>query len=209
VKKYNGASAVLLLGSKSASRQMLLRQAQIPFLCVEQNADETACDWNLPLIQLVNAIALYKMEHVILQPGKHEGDICFVLTADTMSQDQDGTIRGKPSDQRDAKTKIIAARNGVFLCTAFCLDKKVWQGGQWQCMHRINQQVTSEFYYDVPEAWMDLYLERSWGMNASGAIAVEGYGAQFLKTVSGSHSTIIGLPMFQVRQALEDLNFFQ
>ncbi|HXW86225.1 MAG TPA: Maf family protein [Candidatus Bathyarchaeia archaeon] len=200
---------VLLLGSKSASRQMLLKEAHIPFICIEQNADETACDWSLPLVELVNAIALHKMDHVVVPSGTQENEICFVLTADTMSEDKDGTIRGKPTDRADAIMKIKAARDGVFLCTAFCLDKKIWHHGQWNLVARINKQVTSEFFYYVPDEWIEEYLEKSWSMNASGAIAVEGYGGQFLKKVVGSYSTIVGLPLFELREAFEEISFFK
>src|SRR5579863_6185861 len=96
------AQYTLYFGSKSEPRKMLLEEARIPFTVVSQNADESQCDWGLPLPQLVLSIAIYKMQHVILPDGMHEGDICFVLTADTMSHDKMGTIHGKPVDRVDA-----------------------------------------------------------------------------------------------------------
>ena len=89
----------LLLGSKSPSRQMLLNDAQIPFTLVGQDADERQCGWAMPLTQLVATIARHKMEHVVLPAGGQEGAVCFVMTADTLSQDMDGTIHGKPDDK--------------------------------------------------------------------------------------------------------------
>ena len=47
----------LLLASKSQSRQRLLRDARIPFAIIEQEADESKCDWALPLEQVVQSIA--------------------------------------------------------------------------------------------------------------------------------------------------------
>jgi septum formation protein len=199
---------VLYFGSKSASRRMLLEEAQIPFVTVDQHADESQCDWGLPLPQLVLTIALYKMQHVILPDGKQEGDICFVLTADTMSHDKDGVIHGKPVDRDDAIKKIKLAATGSFLCTAFCIDRKVWKEGKWVIEERIADIVSAEFLYIVPDQWMDIYLEKTPFLDVSGAIAVEKFGNQFLKTVHGSYSTIIGLPVFEVRQALEKLGFF-
>ena len=123
------AKNVLYFGSKSQSRRMLLDESQIPFVTVNQDADESRCDWNLPLPQLVLSIALYKMQHVILPAGTSEGQVCFVLTADTMSHDAHGVVHGKPIDRADAIAKIKATAAGSFLCTAFCLDRKVWQSG--------------------------------------------------------------------------------
>src|SRR5436190_7364611 len=144
---------ILYFGSKSQSRRMLLDEAQIPYIVVEQNADETACDWGLPLPQLVLSIALYKMQHVILPNGIHNEDICFVLTADTMSHDKTGKINGKPIDKDDALAKMRSARDGSFLCTAFCLDKKIWRNEKWEIVERIANVVSSEFIYYVPERW--------------------------------------------------------
>lgn len=199
---------ILYFGSKSKPRRMLLEEAQIPFIVVDQSADETHCDWGLPLPQLVLSIALYKMQHVLLPDGKHEGDICFALTADTMSHDTTGRIHGKPVDRDDAIAKIKAARDGSFLCTAFCLDRKVWRQGKWEIDERIADVVSSQFVYYVADEWIDYYLEHTPYLDVSGAIAVENFGNQFLKTVNGSYATIIGLPLFEIRQALEKLRFY-
>jgi len=206
---------ILLFASKSQSRRMLLEEALISFVVIDQNADESECDWGLALPQLVLNIALHKMEHAVLPNGMHEGQICYVLTADTMSHDKMGTIHGKPIDRNDAISKIKAARTGSFLCTAFCLDKKVWQSslekkesGKWVVEERITDVVSAEFVYIIPDALIDTYLDNTPYLDVSGAIAVEKFGNQFLKTVHGSYSTIIGLPLFEVRQALEKLGFF-
>ncbi|HLJ31540.1 MAG TPA: Maf family protein [Candidatus Babeliales bacterium] len=199
---------ILYFGSKSQSRKMLLEESQIPFVVVDQNADETVCDWGLPLPQLVLSIALYKMQHVILPDGKHEGDICFVLTADTMSHDKMGVVHGKPVDRDDAIAKIKASAAGSFLCTAFCVDRKVWKQNAWVIEERIADVVSAEFIFLVPENWIDIYLAKTPYLDVSGGMAIEKYGNQFLKTVTGSYSTIIGLPLFEVREALEKLGFF-
>ena len=209
---------VLYFGSKSQSRRMLLEESQIPFITVNQDADESLCDWGLPLPQLVLSIALYKMQHVILPDGKHEGDRCFVLTADTMSHDKMGVVHGKPVDRADAIAKIKATAAGSFLCTGFCLDRKVWRPalqslgevgkGAWVIEERIADVVSAEFMFVVPDNWLDIYLEKTPFLDVSGGIAVEKFGNQFLKMVQGSYSTIIGLPLFEVREALEKLGFF-
>lgn len=198
---------ILLLGSKSASRQKLLNEAKIPFTLIEQDVDETKCDWALPLEQVVESIALYKMQHLILPEGK-EGDIAFVLTADTLSQDQEGSINGKPTDRTDAIAKIKAARNGSRLVTAFCLDKKIFRNNAWETEKRIVQCVHAEYQFLIPDHWIDIYIDNSPALNASNAIAIEDFGSPFLKTLTGSYSTIVGLPLYELREALESLDFF-
>lgn len=199
---------ILYLASKSISRQQLLKEAKIPFKLLSQSADEQACDWGLPLDKLVASIALHKMNQVLLPVGKQQ-EIIFVLTADTLSQDKDGAIQGKPKDKKDAIAKIKKARHGTRLCTAFYLDKKQFRQGKWHLLERVHQVIAAEYHFVVPDAWIDRYLQNTISLEVSNAIAIEVYGTQFLKEVRGSYSTIVGLPMFEVREALEKLGFFR
>lgn len=199
---------VLLLASQSASRKHLLTQACIPFSVIAQHADEQACNWNLPLNEVVTHIAEHKMNSVVLPLPKRTGEYIYVLTADTLSQDVNGTLNGKPVDRADAIEKIKVARAGARIATAFCLDKKIWNGVEWKIEKRIQQVVCANYVFAVPDAWINFYLDNSTGMQASCAITVEDLGAQFLQVVEGSYSTIIGLPMFELRQALETIGFF-
>lgn len=198
---------ILLLASKSHSRQKLMHEAQIPFSIIGQDADESQCDWSLPLEKVVRSIAHYKMEHAIMPQAK-EGDICFVLTADTLSQDLDGTINGKPENHDDAVRMIKSARQGSRLFTAFCLDRKKFVHNSWQTEARIESCVGARYIFDIPDAWIESYIKNTIALSASNAIVIDDFGAQFLKTVDGSYSTIIGLPMVELREALEKLEFF-
>jgi len=198
----------LLLASSSASRLELMRNSRIPFEVITQTADEAQCDWGLPLQQLTQNIALAKMEHAILPQGI-QGQICFVLTADTLGQDVHGVTHGKPTSYEDAVSKLKVARDGMLTCcTSFCLDKKIFVDGAWQLETRIVESVEGGLLFVVPDDWIEQYLQNSSALSASGAITIEGYGDMFLKSVSGSYSTIVGLPMFEVRQALSKLGFF-
>ena len=137
----------LFLGSKSHSRQELLKQANILFQLVDQDADETVCDWNRPFDEIVKTIALYKMEHVVLPAGEN-CDVCFVLTADTMTCNADGSINGKPVDRDDAMRMIKSASAGTITGTAFCLDKKIWRNGAWHTEQRIQRYAEGTCLFD-------------------------------------------------------------
>ena len=198
----------LLLGSSSKSRQMLLNEAMIPFKMIGHTADEDLVDKSLSFKDLLKAIALFKMEHVTLPSDAQEGDVLFILTADSMGHDATGTIHGKPKDREDAIKKIKSLSEKSTTATAFCLDKRVFKNNEWVLEKRIERCVESHYKFTVPDNWLDRYLKDSWAMIASGAIAVELYGTQFLEWVDGSYSTIVGLPMYELRQTLEEIGFF-
>ncbi len=197
----------LYLASSSQSRKNLLSLSAIPFHTIEQHADELAVDHTLPLEQLVSTIALHKMEHAVL-PSVQE-DKLFVLSADTLSVDMQGVIHGKPHDYNDAKEKIRALRAGSLVSTGFCLDKKLYKDKSWQTEHRVVRAVSAYCVFNVPDEWLDIYIQSSGALHATGGITIEAFGMQFLEKVEGSYSTILGLPLFELREALTELGFFQ
>lgn len=199
---------ILYLASKSPSRQYLLRESNIPFTLLDQSADETVCDWSLPLSEVVRSIARHKMNSVILPQGQ-EGQVAFILTADTLNQDAAGTIQGKPADKAAARQMIAASRPYVTVATAFCLKKITYTDGAWVTVAERDEVVTSRCEFDIPEQWLERYFAESViGFQAAGGMAVEAYGMQFLRSIQGSYSAVIGLPLYEVRTALDALAFF-
>jgi septum formation protein len=197
---------ILYLASKSSSRKELLTRAHIPYRIIEQDADESKCDWSLSLQEVVSSIACYKMEHCILPSGQ-EGLIIFVITADTLGKDATGALSGKSKDMADAIEKLKAA-NGINYCgTAFCLDRKIYTNGSWQVQERILEYVQARFEWYIREDEMNQYITTSGALDAAGAIKIE-LGQQFLKKVDGSYSTIVGLPMFELCNALKKIGFY-
>lgn len=202
---------VLLLGSSSASRQKLLKQAGIKFIVIGHTADETSCGLADSLPELVGKIARLKMEHVSLPTNATEGDICFVLTADTLNQDSTGAILGKPVDRADAARMLKAASQGITCTgTAFCLEKKIYQSGRWLTQERIEQYAQGTYLFCIAEELMEDYFNHSdYYLQTAGAIAIEEYGIQYFKEVYGSFTAIVGLPMYELYQALIAIGFFK
>jgi len=198
---------ILLLASQSGSRRTLLSEAEIPFVQLDQYADEKACDWTLPLSQLVTSLAKYKMEQVIM-PSVMEGKELFVLTADTLTESLDGTILGKPESREHAKAMLQQVRAGARVGTAFCLEKKIYRFEKWQTIEQIVTYVEAQCIFDVPEHGIDAYFDTTQALSCSGSIMLDGYGAQFLKSINGSYTTILGLPICELRKALEKIGFF-
>lgn len=202
-------SSILLLGSSSQSRQMLLKEALIEFQIIGHAANEDLFKNKGTLHEQVRAIAEHKMAHCSV-PNDFPYDSAYILTADTMGMTQAGDILGKPKDRSDALEKLKACNEGVLTtATAFCLEKRVKKEGLWKTVAQHMQVVAAQSEFYVPENWLDRYLEHSLGLVASGAVAIELYGAQFLKSVSGSYTAIVGLPICEVREALEKMGFFE
>ena len=196
----------LYLASESSSRKLLLEKAKIPFTVISHNADEDS----IPVTtvhETVSKIAQLKMKHVIIPDGK-EGDVAYILTADSMVADSEGAIHGKPKDKDDVIRKIKTLRGDSVTATGFCLQKRTWKDNTWSIDKEICKTVAATCTFSIPDSWVDRYLDNSHAYNTAGAITIESYGLQFLEKIDGSFSTVTGLPLFEVREALEEVGFF-
>ncbi len=199
---------ILYLASQSSSRKKLLTQMEIPFKVFVQSADEQACDWTLPLEQLVRSIALHKMKSLDVSLLDTYRNV-WILTADTLGQDSDGQIYGKPADFDDAIKQIKSQRDKwVRVATSFCLERKSYQEDAWKTEKQIIKTVVSEIFFSIPDDEIEAYIHATHALECAGSITIEGFGGQYLKAVKGSYSSVIGLPLYEVRQALRELEFF-
>ena len=203
---------LLFLASKSQSRQKLLEESKIQFRLIEQNLDESKFDFSLPLKKIVETIATQKMDHVILPQSNKENDFCYVLTADTMGENSNGEIQGKAIDKADSIQKIKSYRNGAVTGTAICMEKRIFKAANWITEKRIIRYAQASYIFDVPDNLIEWYLENGFKdqsyLDVSGAVQIEGLGAQFLKNISGSYSAVLGLPLYELRKSLQELGFY-
>lgn len=201
----------LYLASDSASRKGLLTEAQIPFQIISHTADESVVDVNKPLSEVVTEIAELKMNHVIVPAGTSEGQIVFVLTADTLTlKGGPGAyeVFGKPRDRAHAEYMLKVTRQGSITGTAFCLQKLVFKDGSWHSLDRQTGYAQGFNIIDIPDEFIDFYLDRIDFLNVSGAIKIRGLCEQFVKEIRGSYSAIMGMPMYELRDMLYRMGFY-
>lgn len=196
----------LYLASSSRIRRYLLSEVGITYTVLKQSADESQCDWTLPPYELAPAIAEHKMNHVDLSPVAEK--TCFVLTADSVVTGADGTSYGKPVDRNDAIKTIKALRgNPVTVVTGFCLEKKERDNDVWRTVKRVVSVAGAECQFSIPDEYIDIYLEKTHALTAAGSATVEGYGAQFFKSINGSYPAVLGLPLYELREQLAAFGF--
>lgn len=200
---------ILYLASESQPRQRLLQEAGINFKTIKHNADECAVDLGKCFDSYVLDIAKEKMKHASLPEGQ-DGSVIFVLTSDTLVYTNDtGTILGKPKDIDDAKRMLrLFRKEKAKVVTGCCLYKKIYKNGKWQNEAENCWTTASIVEFVIEDKDFDLYFEKlpQFFKSASGGI-IEGYGQRFCKSINGSYSNVIGLPLYELVQALELMGF--
>jgi septum formation protein len=189
----------LILASKSAARQALLRSAGLPFEAIDANIDERVIEADL-LLQKASArdvaahLARTKALAVsALRPGY------LVVGADQVL-DLAGRLFAKPRDLDEAAVHLgLLSGRTHELHSAFSIIKDGRVLMEAVPVARLTCRVLSPafIYAYVAMAGADL-------LASVGAGAVEGLGIHVLEKIEGDHSTIMGLPLLPILQFLRD-----
>jgi septum formation protein len=117
-----------------------------------------------------------------------------VLAADTTVV-VDGEIFGKPRDQADAvhMLGVLSGRAHVVL-TAIALANS---GG---VATRLNSSTVR--FRTISREECLAYWETGEPRDKAGAYGIQGFGAVFIESLIGSHSGVMGLPLFETGELL-------
>ena len=178
----------LVLASASPRRRDLLMQIGIvPDRIVSTDVDETPLPAEQPR---VCAVRLARAKAAAVDaPG------CLVLAADTVVA-AGRRILPKAENETDARAclgLLSGRRHRVF--TAVVLRSALGRRSE-----RIAVTIVS-FARLTPQQ-IDAYVASGEWQGKAGGYAIQGVAAAFIRSLSGSHSNVVGLPLFETAQLL-------
>jgi septum formation protein len=191
----------IYLASKSPRRRELLRQIGIEFELLllrdqsprgpevneEVHAGENAQDY-------VARVTRQKAEYAAKTMMWRRLPVRPILAADTTVV-IDGRILGKPTDIDEASDmlKALSGRSHqVLTSVAVHRDEEFWQ----------TTQVSEVTFAELSEQMVRAYCATSEPYDKAGGYAVQGLAAIFIKTIAGSYSGIMGLPLHETAELL-------
>jgi septum formation protein len=180
----------LLLASKSPRRRELLSAAGFQFDTAAPQVDERS-DINLSLREITALNAVRKglaVARVYTQK--------IVLSADTLVA-LDHKIIGKPHD-RDHAADILRRLSGRVheVCSSvFILHLARARSTMFYEISRVR-------FRRLDDRAIDDYFAKVNPLDKAGAYAAQGYGAEIISRIEGSHTNVVGLPMEKTIAAL-------
>lgn len=197
-------SSFIYLASQSPRRSELLRQAGIAHKILPMDPDEDlelleavlGRESPVTYVQRVAALKLDAAMRRLRRLGLQEAPVLCADTTVALGR----SILGKPSDAKEARLMLaqLSGRTHRVL-TALALAHK---------RRRVHALSISSVQFGVLDAaQIKAYVASGEPMGKAGAYAVQGRASMFIARISGSYSGIMGLPLFETREALAALGF--
>jgi septum formation protein len=192
----------LILASNSASRRAMLDGAGVPHEACAADVDESAIKQAMagqPTSAIALALAQAKAMAVsALHPG------ALVLGGDSMVSVA-GQLYSKPKSREDAALHLCAfSGRPMQLYSAAALAR----GGVVIGSHCDEAQLDVRH---LGEGFIAAYLETEWPAISGcvGCFRIESMGVQLFDRLTGSHFTILGMPLLWVLGALRQEGYLQ
>jgi septum formation protein len=184
----------LHLASSSPRRAEILRALGLDISIQGVAIDESPLDGELPL-QMVLRLAQGKAAAASVDAGR------LVLGADTVVV-LEQKVLGKPRDEADAIDMLLSLsgrRHQVLTGVALKTSEKI---------HLVHSMTNVQFR-EIGRDEATLYWQSGEPADKAGAYGIQGLGGQFVMSIDGSYSGVVGLPVFEtaalLRQAGIDL----
>jgi len=193
----------LVLGSASAGRLAVLRDAGIEPLVVVSGVDEDAViaelGPNATAGQVVAALAAAKADAVAAVLDPYVAGDCVVIGCDSMLE-VDGRLSGKPetADAARAQWNSMGGRAGV-LHTGHCV-LRLRSGTVAQSEAEVGSTTVYFAKPAVPD--LDAYIAGGEPLGVAGAFTLDGHGGWFVDRIEGDPSNVIGLSLPLLRRLL-------
>lgn len=181
----------LILASASPRRHDLLGQiGVVPDMVDPADIDETPLKGELPAAYAMRVAA----EKGALVAARHPG--ALVLSGDTVVA-AGRRILPKADGEADARAclQLLSGRRHRVLSAITLID------AEGKARHRLSSNIVT--FKRLERAEIDAYIASGEWQGKAGGYAIQGRAAGLVRAIQGSHSAIMGLPLYETRALLK------
>jgi len=185
----------VVLASASPRRTALLKQMNIAHRILPADIDETPKDGESPdtLVKRLAAEKALAVKAKLTQQSEMTNET-VILASDTLIAFNGNSV-GKPENKADAKRILrMLSGNKHEVLTAISAVSNAKQRTEV-----INTYVE---FASLTDAQIDAYWETGEPADKAGSYAIQGIGGEFVVSINGSASAVVGLPLYETRQLL-------
>ena len=179
---------LVLASSSPRRRDLLARLGVVPDRIASPDIDETPLKGELPRAY-ARRLAVEKARAVDRQPGE------IVIAGDT------SVALGRrvlpPADTVELQREMLRAISGR---RQLCISSVCVIDAQGR--ERVKQVETIVIFKNLTDQEIEAYIASGEGLGKAGGYAIQGRAEALIRRLSGSHSGVIGLPLYETRALL-------
>ena len=180
----------IILASKSPRRKYLLKQAGLHFTVMPSNIDEKFIPISQPEIY-ARALAEAKANDISKKYPES-----WVIGADTIVL-IDSIILGKPASKAEARVmlkRLSGQTHQVLTGYSICCKAK---------KKKFSETIKTEVLFkNLADDEIEWYINTKEPFDKAGAYAIQGLGTFLVKSINGSYTNVVGLPVCEVIEFL-------
>jgi len=185
----------IVLASSSPRRMEYFRLLGLPFTCVSPDVEEIFDESDKPQAA-AEKLALKKVKKIV-ETSKYDSCL-WVCGADTLIA-MDGKIYGKPKDRNEAGNMLgLFSGNTHEVISAVALYSGRTQKADCRSV------ISTISFAPLSTGEIEWYLDSGEWQDAAGAYKIQGLASCFVTKISGSYSSIVGLPLREFYIMLRD-----
>ena len=189
----------LVLASRSPRRAELLRNAGLDFTVRPSTEPELSWREGETPVHYARRVARAKADSV----AEFVEDVLILAADTTVWTHENAEPLGKPRDRDEARRSLTLLTRGRehWVTTAFVLFDTTRP-----VPARVEHETTTVWMRRLDAQQIEAYLDtREWNDKAGG-YAIQGVAGSLVLRVEGSYSNVVGLPVAQVLDALDEVD---
>jgi septum formation protein len=185
-------TTLLYLASQSPRRRQLLEQLGVRFDTIDVDVPEVRAPEESPA-DYVSRVAREKAGAGLLKLAGVPGAVVLGADTEVVLGDE---VFGKPADAVHAAQMLrrLEGREHQVITVVWCISARREE--------RAVNESTVEFGA-LSDAALAAYIASGEPMGRAGAYAIQGRAAAFIARISGSYSSVMGLPLYETAQLLK------
>jgi len=194
-------SKKLILASQSPRRKLLLNQLDFQFEVITSDIDEAVYENELAE-NYVQRLAQEKAEHVFNKLPADKKKNALVLGSDTCVV-INKQILGKPKSEADCIRMLTLLSNNCHqVLTSIAVVYQSEYKNKLINKFRVELIQTDVFFKQLTLNDIKRYWQSEEPKDKAGSYAIQGIGGQFVKSINGSYSAVVGLPLYETAELL-------
>jgi len=197
----------IYLASQSPRRRQLLEQIGVRHELLLPRPDEDAEALEAERTGELPADYVERVTHAKLDAARARWQASGRIPAPILCADTTVAlgrrILGKPSDAADAAAMLHAlsgTTHRVITAVAVAWPLSAMRPTSWQSAHAVS--ISRVHFASMPDAAIDAYVASGEPFGKAGAYAIQSGIAAWIGHIEGSHSGIMGLPLYETAQLL-------